>query len=130
MVSLVQVLILLFPLANPQIDYRISLISGALKITYWNPAIGPQPTADQIAAATTQLEAIQAASAQILAAFTALPLGVQAFYAPVLAAVQSAIAAQRWADVRAIISTPPAPSPELVTAQTGILALVNQLLPV
>lgn len=124
--NLSPVLAFLAPAAIPLTDYMV--VNGV--IAAWDIAkLGPQPTSVQIATATAQLESIQAGTAQLLATFQALPPGVQAFYASVQQAILAAINAQNWSLVQALISTAPAPTPALVTAQAQLLALAQSVLP-
>lgn len=60
MVTLAQAIQYLFPQSSPLTDWVLVDDGGGAQITYWNAALGPQPTPSEIAAA--ELPASKAAT--------------------------------------------------------------------
>lgn len=54
MVALADAVFVLFPNAAPLVDYVVSDAGSGPFISHWNEALGPQPTAEQLAAVTEQ----------------------------------------------------------------------------
>lgn len=54
MVTTAEALSVLYPAAVPLVDYVVADAGSGAAITFWSSALGPVPTAGQLAAVTTQ----------------------------------------------------------------------------
>lgn len=97
---------LLFPTALPGVDYLVIDRGSGPVIENWK-LTATQPTADQLAAAATQVAAIDTLRSNLLAAFTALPSGVQAAFHDCLHAVDKLLLAGQTAEAKDLINTTP-----------------------
>lgn len=79
MVTTAEALEHLYPDANPYTDYRVGDSGSGPEITYWNPALGTQPSPATLAA-VTEAQVTAARLAKVKAAAKALYDDLQAAY--------------------------------------------------
>lgn len=67
MVTMHEAILTLFPTAKPLQDFILVSSDNGIEITKWNPALGTQPTAEQLAAVTQeQVDAAKSAKFKVL----------------------------------------------------------------
>jgi hypothetical protein len=114
---------ILFPTAKPGVDYIVvdRVDGNGPVIAQWNLSAA-QPSAGQLGTAAAQVTANDSLRASLLAAFDALPSGVQAAFHDCLKAVDALLISGQVTAAQTLISTTPVPS-TLTATQTSLLSL-------
>ena len=117
----------LYPNSTPLVDWIVE-DNGTQTITYWNPALGPQPTLEQLAAVVIPVP-VQAPDTPGFIAATKAALGgivavnaLMRYYPTFLDAIQQ----QEWTDVKALIQNAVATGVLNPTQVTAILGIAKQ----
>lgn len=107
MANLSQVIIHLYPAANPLTDFRVADSGSGAQITYWNTAtLGTQPTAQALATAEPIAQAAIAAAAAAAAADAAERQAVKDLRAQLALDIDESTAGQAEAQVYIDLAAP------------------------